>query len=102
MRVGHLLCGRQHLPEERIHFALVAAAVIATDGMVVRDGAAVRDDGLVGGELDVPPGRKRAGDIAIRSTGGEGEVGRWAIRVEVREAAGQPCLLAGRARDRAS
>src|SRR5258707_1425230 len=93
LRVECLLGGAQRFGEKRRTLLVIPWTMIAPDRVMMRDRAAVCDHGVERGTLDGKPLRAKLFRIAERM---EREVGRGAVRIDVRKTAGDLTLAAGR------
>src|SRR5262245_59290888 len=90
-RIEHALGGAQRLREQLRALLVVPRTVVATDGVVVRDGAAVPQERIRCRGLDRGPLLELGAGAARRE---DRVVGRRAVGIHVREAAGDDALTA--------
>ena len=97
LRIERALGGAQRRGEQVRPLAVVPAAMVAADGVVMRDRAAGVDQRVARRGLDRPPLLEQRAVPAKRV---EGEIRRRAVGIDVGEAAGDLALDAGRLQDR--
>src|SRR5260370_3450316 len=89
--------GAARLGEQRWALPVIQGGMIGPDGMVMRDSPAIRNHGVERRALDCEPLRAELARLAERV---DREIGRGAVGIDMREAAGHLALTASRLKDR--